>query len=116
MSKHLQANGQIRGVAGPQATKAGWRIPEWCAATGVCRTVTYQEIAADKVKSVKRGSSRIITTSPAEYLASLAEEAAGPVMPQPHPGAPAAGAHKATDGISGGKLPPIARPVSRGRQ
>jgi hypothetical protein len=57
-------------------TKAGWRVNEWGADASVSRAFVYKLLAAGKLKSVKAGSARIITTTPKEYLASLVGEAA----------------------------------------
>ena len=51
--------------------RAGWRVPEWADATGISRGSVYNLFLAKKINSVKCGKSRIITTSPAEFLASL---------------------------------------------
>jgi hypothetical protein len=56
--------------------KIGWRINEWAEAVGICRASTYNLMKAKKLRSVKSGAARIILTSPTEYLASLAHEAA----------------------------------------
>jgi len=57
-------------------SKAGWRPTEWAGATGVSRSLVYQRLDANRIKSVKCGNARIITTSPQSFLAGLAEEAA----------------------------------------
>ena len=49
-------------------TKAGWRVAEWAADTGLSRSFTYQLLAAGKLAAVKIGTARVITTSPAAYL------------------------------------------------
>ncbi len=54
--------------------KAGWRVPEWSAAVGVSRSLTYELMTAGKIASVKLGAARIITTTPRAFLASLAGE------------------------------------------
>jgi len=51
--------------------KAGWRVNEWANDTGVSRSYTYELIAAQKIDSVKLGATRIITTAPKDFLASL---------------------------------------------
>jgi hypothetical protein len=51
--------------------KAGWRIPEYKHATGLSRSTIYNLLAAGEIESVKRGASRIITTPPEDYIASL---------------------------------------------
>jgi hypothetical protein len=53
--------------------KIGWRIPEWMDAVGISRSQTYELLADKSIDSVKLGSARIITTHPAEFLASLAK-------------------------------------------
>jgi hypothetical protein len=57
-------------------TKAGWRISEWTSDTGLSRAYAYILLNDGKIESVKSGAARIITTSPAAYLASLANRAA----------------------------------------
>jgi len=52
--------------------KAGWRIDEWRASTGIGRSRIYELIADGSIESVKVGTSRIITTPPREFLASQA--------------------------------------------
>jgi hypothetical protein len=47
---------------------------QWCDDVGCCRSVAYELLAAGKIKSVMLGRSRIITTSPAEFLTALAAE------------------------------------------
>jgi len=56
----------------PKSSKAGWRIAEWHRDAGVSRSKTYELLEDGKIQSVKVGAARIITTSPAEFLASLA--------------------------------------------
>jgi hypothetical protein len=58
------------------STKAGWRIPEWCRDTGTGRSMALQLIKDGKIKSVKIGKSRVITTTPGEFLNGLAERQA----------------------------------------
>jgi hypothetical protein len=63
-------------TAGRAPTKAGWRPLEWAADAGISRANTYQLLASGELASVRIGKARIITTSPAAYLASLADRAA----------------------------------------
>ena len=56
--------------------KFGWRVGEWSRAVGCSRSSTYELIAGKRIASVKFGGARIITTHPADFLASLADEAA----------------------------------------
>ena len=55
--------------------KFGWRVNEWSAAVGCSRASTYELIAAKTIDSVKFGGARIITTHPADFLASLKDVA-----------------------------------------
>jgi hypothetical protein len=52
-------------------SKAGWRIPQWQNDSGLSRSTVYNLLTAKAIESVKVGKCRIITTSPADYLASL---------------------------------------------
>lgn len=61
---------------GGRQTKSGWRPREWGDATGICRSKIYDLLDAGAIQSVKVGRARVITTDPADYLASLAEAAA----------------------------------------
>jgi hypothetical protein len=58
------------------AEKVGWRPAEWGGAVGVSRASVYNLLVAGAIDSVKVGSARVITTTPRDYLASLAKEAA----------------------------------------
>ena len=55
-------------------TKVGWRINEWAGDVGICRASVYNLMTRGRLRVVKSGASRIILTSPAEYVESLAEE------------------------------------------
>ncbi len=55
----------------PSASKAGWRISEWCGEVGVGRSHTYDLIKAKKIEARKSGKATIIVTPPQEYLSSL---------------------------------------------
>jgi hypothetical protein len=52
-------------------TKAGWRIIEWMADTGLSRSLTYNLLKAGRIKAVKLGAVLLITTPPHEFLMSL---------------------------------------------
>ena len=52
--------------------KVGYTIPEWCHAVGLGRSKLYLLIADGTVQSVTVGRRRIITTTPADFLAALA--------------------------------------------
>lgn len=54
-------------------TKCGWRPSEWAADVGISRTSVWRLMKDEKIASVAIGRTRIIITSPAEYLASLRE-------------------------------------------
>ncbi len=54
-----------------QVEKFGWKVPEWCAATGVSRSSVYELLAEKRLDSVKLGHSRLITTHPSVFLSSL---------------------------------------------
>lgn len=56
----------------PRVEKVGYTVPEWCHAAGLSRSTLYELIADGKVQSVSVGRRRIITTTPAEFLASVA--------------------------------------------
>lgn len=53
--------------------KRGWRVREWYPEVGISRAWTWRLIKEEKIKTVKLGKARIITTSPSEFLARLAE-------------------------------------------
>ena len=54
--------------------KCGWRVNEWADDVGLGRAYTYTLLKEGRVKSVRLGGARIITTSPAEFLRSLEDE------------------------------------------
>jgi hypothetical protein len=56
-------------------SKAGWSFDEFVNATSICRTNVFAYIKSGQIKSVNVGRRRVITTPPAEFLASLAEAA-----------------------------------------
>jgi hypothetical protein len=53
---------------------AGWSVADWSRATSIGRTKIFELLKLQKIDSVCFGRRRIITTSPAEFLASLASE------------------------------------------
>ena len=53
----------------------GWKPERWARAVDLSRASVYNLLAAKRITSVKYGKSRLITTTPKEFLASLAEEA-----------------------------------------
>ena len=60
--------------------RRGWRVLLWCAEVGCGRSFAYELIKAKKIESVTLGAMRIITTSPREFLATLAEQQADKVV------------------------------------
>ena len=58
------------------STKAGWRVNEWARDTGLSRAYVYNLLGAGRLCSVKVGTARIITTTPAEFLDRAAQAAA----------------------------------------
>ena len=50
------------------AEKPGWSIPDWCDATSLGRTKTFELISNGSIRSIREGRRRIIITSPADYF------------------------------------------------
>jgi hypothetical protein len=71
MTVFLKDNRNVDGRA-PNPDKVAWRIAEWCPAVGISRAQTYELIAEGAISSVKLGSARIITTTPASFSPELA--------------------------------------------
>jgi hypothetical protein len=59
-----------------QDDKVGWRVSEWSRAVGLSRATVFNLLAAGTISGVKSGNARIITTTPLDYLTSLADRAA----------------------------------------
>ena len=58
--------------------KVGWRVKEWHEAIGVSRAYVYLLMGQGRLDYVEVGGMRIITTSPADFLAQQrAARAAG---------------------------------------
>ena len=55
--------------------KQGWSIPDWCDATSLGRTKTFELISNGSIRSIREGRRRIIITSPADYLNAKYSEA-----------------------------------------
>jgi excisionase family DNA binding protein len=53
-----------------------WSVKVWSKSTGVGHTKTYELIKDNKIRSVKFGAKRLITTPPADFIASLSQQAA----------------------------------------
>jgi hypothetical protein len=58
----------------PIVQKFGWRIPEFCEATGFRRAKINQLIKDRVLASSKVDGARIITTHPADFLAGYSQE------------------------------------------
>ena len=48
--------------------KLGWSILDWCDATSLGRTKTFELIINGSIRSIREGRRRIIITSPADYF------------------------------------------------
>jgi hypothetical protein len=55
---------------------AAWRVDAWRRKVPISRSKFYEERNAGRIKTVKVGSSTLVTTPPREYLASLPSERA----------------------------------------
>jgi hypothetical protein len=77
MSQAARNRAERRGAsaAGGGGQKFGRRVNEWADAVGLCRATVYNRKSAGEIASVKSGSCRIITTSPSDFLTSLANAA-----------------------------------------
>lgn len=53
-----------------------WSVKSWCDGLDISAAFAYELMAAGKVPSVKIGGKRLITVSPREFIAGLAEKAA----------------------------------------
>jgi len=51
---------------------AAWRVNAWRQKVPISRSKFYQERNAGRIKTVKVGSSTLVTTAPKDYLAALA--------------------------------------------
>jgi hypothetical protein len=58
----------------PAIPRVGWRPNEWADSFGCCTATVWNLIAAKELDTVKIGGMRIITTSPAEYIADKAAQ------------------------------------------
>mgnify|MGYP001252411159 FL=1 len=48
--------------------KLGWSILDWCDATSLGRTKTFELISNGSIRSIREDRRRIIITSPADYF------------------------------------------------
>jgi excisionase family DNA binding protein len=56
----------------PLHERLAWTIEEFTTATGICRATVYEEIAANRLRAVKRGRSTLILHRDAQtYLENL---------------------------------------------
>lgn len=53
--------------------KAGFSVSEFCFGTGIGRTKAYSLMKEKRIRFVTIGRRRIVVTSPAEFLAGLAD-------------------------------------------
>jgi hypothetical protein len=51
---------------------AAWRVNDWRRQVPISRSKFYEERNAGRIKTVKVGSSTLVTTAPKDYLAALA--------------------------------------------
>lgn len=58
-------------------TKAGYSVPEFCYGAGIGRSKAYELMTAGLIRFVTVGRRRIITDSPADFLARLAGNGEG---------------------------------------
>ncbi len=56
-----------------QVAKAGYSVPEFCYGTGIGRSKAYELMGDGLIRFVTVGRRRIITDSPAEFLARVAD-------------------------------------------
>jgi len=62
----------MRSISANESTeKVAWKVKEWAALVGCSRSRTHELIAQKRVSSVKLGATRLITTSPEDFIASL---------------------------------------------
>ena len=54
-------------------SRAGWKIPEWCAAIGISRASFY--LLARKPKTIKLGRRTVVIEPPGKYVQRIAETA-----------------------------------------
>lgn len=64
-------NVRLRDELATDPVRFGWPVKDWCAATGLGRTLVYEFMAEGQIESVKVGAKRLITTHPRDFLNSL---------------------------------------------
>jgi hypothetical protein len=57
-----------------EASRKGWRVRQWALEAGISQASTWELVATGRIRSVKFGAARIITTSPEAFLTSLEQE------------------------------------------
>jgi hypothetical protein len=60
-------------VEQPNADKVSWSVKNWCRDTDLSPAYAYELINDKKISSVKVGGKRLITTSPRDFVARLAD-------------------------------------------
>jgi hypothetical protein len=104
---HETRSGSRSRQAHPTPTeKLGWRLNQWCKATGVSRSKTYLLLTEGRIAAVKVDRLTIITTPPAAFLKAHAPY---PTRPAPVEGLPIGevspeGYYGST--VEGGEVPP----------
>lgn len=53
-----------------------WRVKDWRRKVPMAHSTFYEECKAGRIKTVKRGSSTLVTTPPKAYIAALSGVAA----------------------------------------
>ncbi|MPZ31437.1 MAG: hypothetical protein GEV13_10645 [Rhodospirillales bacterium] len=74
MQTQLKPTERQRRARQSLASKAAWKVNEWAFETSLSKSFVHELISEQKIKSVKLGGARLILTSPAAFLSSLAEQ------------------------------------------
>lgn len=74
MEKLLSANTESRFQEND--APVAWRPNDWRRKVPMARSTFYEECKAGRIKTVKRGASTLVTTSPKAYIAALSGAAA----------------------------------------
>jgi hypothetical protein len=59
------------------AQRAGWSVREWCASAAISDALYYKLEPQQRPASVKIGAKRIITETPAAWLARVGQASSG---------------------------------------
>jgi excisionase family DNA binding protein len=54
-------------------TKVAWKVKEWAEQVSLSVSYTHKMIAEEKIRSVRVGHTRLITTPPQEFIDRLGE-------------------------------------------